>query len=123
MPNGATQQNSTEAMHTTTATHPAHRPPPTQQGHTTQQQQQQSGAAVPPKTGLGRLIYGHQSGEQRAAISKKILNGVHTANERKGEKQGRKRERERWGGMGTHTEPKSVVKDFLGWPRIRLSLL
>jgi len=120
MPNGATQQNSTEAMHTTTATHPAHRPPPTQQGHTTQQQQQQSGAAVPPKTGLGRLIYGHQSGEQRAAISKKILNGVHTANERKGEKQGRKRERERWGGMGTHTEPKSVVKDFLRWPRIRL---
>jgi len=90
---------------------------------TTQQQQQQSGAAVPPKTGLGRLIYGHQSGEQRAAISKKILNGVHTANERKGEKQGRKREGERWGGMATHTEPKSVVKDFLRWPRIRLSLL
>lgn len=75
----AAQQNSTEASCTARTPILTH----THTAHTHNKDTQQTGrqAGVPPKTGLGPgLIYGHQSGEQRAAISKKILNGVHTAN-------------------------------------------
>lgn len=81
MPNGAAQHNRTAQKRAAQQGHPSS-PTPIPHTHTTRTHNKQAGRQEShPKTGLGPgLIYGHQSGEQRAAISKKILNGVHTAN-------------------------------------------